>query len=97
MFTRLVKMEFEEKNIERFLENFNQVKEQIRQFPGCTFLELYQDKTNPAVFFTYSRWQNQSDLENYRTSKLFQEVWTFTKKLFADKPQAWSVDTLYSL
>lgn len=97
MFTRLVKMEFEEKNIELFLKNFKQVKEQIRQFPGCTFLELYQDKSNPTVFFTYSRWQNESDLENYRSSPLFQEVWTFTKKLFANKPQAWSVDTLYSL
>jgi len=28
---------------------------------------------------------------------LFYEVWTFTKKLFNDKPEAWSVDRLVSL
>jgi hypothetical protein len=34
----------------------------------------------------------EADLENYRNSELFYDVWTFTKKLF--KPEAWSVDKL---
>jgi heme-degrading monooxygenase HmoA len=49
------------------------------------------------VFFTYSFWETEQDLENYRQSALFDEVWTFTKKLFNDKPEAWSVDKLVSL
>jgi hypothetical protein len=28
---------------------------------------------------------------------LFKEVWSFTKKLFNNKPEAWSVDKLVSL
>ena len=39
----------------------------------------------------------ENDLENYRKSALFDKVWTFTKKLFNDKPEAWSVDKLVSL
>ena len=39
----------------------------------------------------------ENDLENYRKSALFDKVWTFTKKLFNDKPEAWSVNKLVSL
>lgn len=97
MFIRIVKMSFHQENIPAFLENFDLMKEKIRNAPGNRFLELYQDKNNPEVFFTYSYWENESDLENYRNSELFYDVWQFTKKLFNDKPEAWSVDKLVSL
>lgn len=97
MFIRIVKMSFHEENIPKFLENFNLIKEKIRNSPGNRYLELYQDKNNPEIFFTYSFWETEEDLENYRKSALFDEVWTFTKKLFNDKPEAWSVNKLVSL
>jgi len=97
MFVRIVKMSFHEENIPKFLENFDSIKEKIRSAKGNCFLELYQDKNNPCIFFTYSYWETEDDLENYRKSALFDDVWTFTKKLFNDKPEAWSVDKLVSL
>ena len=90
-------MSFHEENIPKFMENFNLIKEKIRNSPGNRYLELYQDKNNPEIFFTYSFWETEEDLENYRNSALFDEVWTFTKKLFNDKPEAWSVDKVASL
>ena len=97
MFTRIVKMEFKKKKAAVFLANFEEVKEKIRNFPGCTFLELYRDKNDETIFFTYSRWNNETDLEKYRTSKLFKEVWSVTKPMFSAKAEAWSVDTVVSL
>lgn len=97
MFVRIVKMSFHEENIPAFMENFELIKTHIRNAPGNRFLELYQDKKNPCILFTYSYWETESDLENYRNSALFDEVWTFTKKLFNDKPEAWSVDKLVTL
>ncbi|SDX46700.1 putative quinol monooxygenase [Flavobacterium degerlachei] len=97
MFVRIVKLSFHEENIPAFLENFESVKEKIRNAPGNRFLELYQDKNNKSIFFTYSYWETEEDLENYRKSELFTSVWSFTKKLFNDKPEAWSVDKLASL
>ena len=97
MFIRIVKMSFHQENISAFLDNFEIMKEKIRNSQGNRFLELYQDKNNPNVFFTYSFWETEQDLENYRQSALFDEVWTFTKKLFNNKPEAWSVDKLVSL
>jgi (4S)-4-hydroxy-5-phosphonooxypentane-2,3-dione isomerase len=94
MLVRIVKLSFHPDKIPAFLENFELVKNQIRNFPGNRLLELYQDKTNASIFFTYSYWESEEDLENYRKSELFTEVWDFTKKLFNDKPEAWSVDKL---
>ncbi|AWI26290.1 putative quinol monooxygenase [Flavobacterium pallidum] len=97
MIVRIVKMSFHEENIPAFRENFELMKEKIRNAPGNRFLELYQDRNNPCIFFTYSYWDSDNDLENYRQSELFYDVWAFTKKLFNAKPEAWSVDKLVSL
>ena len=97
MFVRIVKMGFHEDKIDAFLDNFEQVKLNIRNFPGNRFLELYRDKNDPTIFFTYSYWETEDDLENYRKSELFIEVWAFTKQLFNTKPEAWSVDKVVSL
>lgn len=97
MFTRIVKLSFDPLKIETFLENFNNNKDKIRNFEGCRLLELYQDKNNESIFFTYSFWESETHLENYRNSELFKNVWTQTKILFNSKPEAWSVDTVDSL
>lgn len=97
MFVRIVKMSFDIDKVSEFQSLFNSKKEFIRNFPGCSFLELYRDKNQENIFFTYSYWDREKDLENYRHSDLFKDVWTQTKLLFNDKPQAWSVDKLVSL
>lgn len=97
MLVRIVKMGFYKQNIEIFLENFNTNKSKIRAFEGCSFLELYRDKNDPNIFFTYSYWESENTLENYRKSELFNTVWSKVKPLFSIKPEAWSVDKLETL
>ena len=96
MFVRIVKMGFYEQNIETFLSNFDKNKARIRGFEGCEFLELYRDKNDPTIFFTYSYWTSEDALEKYRTSDLFKGVWSVTKPLFSMPAEAWSVDKLES-
>lgn len=97
MLVRIVKMSFAESNIAPFVSLFNSKKRLIRNVPGCRLLELYQDKVNSTIFFTYSYWDEEIHLENYRKSELFKDVWTQTKALFNDRPEAWSVDKIVSL
>ncbi len=92
MIIRLVKMTFEQKHVNDFLKLFSEYKERIAGFEGCTHLELLQDKNNPVVFFTYSKWEDGSFLDKYRKSDLFIRVWGQTKKLFAEKAEAWTVE-----
>ena len=89
---RIVKMEFEPSKIEAFLELFGGVKEKIRGFEGCQHLELLRQTQDGNIFFTYSVWEGEWALQNYRQSDLFAEVWAETKKGFSGKPEAWSVD-----
>lgn len=97
MFVRIVKMEFQEDKINQFLSNFEKVKNNIRNQDGCRLLEMYQDKNNRNIFFTYSYWETEQDLENYRNSDLFKGVWAKTKPMFNAKPLAWSVDKIHTL
>ena len=90
-------MSFDPLKIAEFLANFEANKKKIRGFQGCNFLELYRDQNNRNVFFTYSYWDHESALNNYRNSELFAQVWAETKILFNDKPEAWSVDKIVSL
>ncbi|NRB84455.1 MAG: antibiotic biosynthesis monooxygenase [Winogradskyella sp.] len=97
MLVRIVKMSFDPLKIAEFLANFEANKKKIRGFQGCNFLELYRDQNNTNIFFTYSYWDSENDLNNYRHSELFKSVWAKTKPLFNDKPEAWSVNKLESL
>lgn len=90
-------MSFDPDNIPQFLDNFHQNQNAIRNFPGCQLLELYRDKNQSNIFFTYSYWDHTKSLENYRQSELFQQVWTKTKPLFNAKPEAWSLDKIKTL
>lgn len=94
MLKRIVKMDFKAEKVEEFLANFQANKTKIRNFDGCTHLELLRDKHNSSRFFTYSYWEDEAALENYRNSELFKGVWAKTKVLFAEKPEAWSVEPL---
>lgn len=91
MIIRIVKMTFAPDKVDDFLNHFNQWKNQIRNMPGCTHLELLNDINNPNIFFTYSYWDSENDLNNYRNSELFEMVWAQTKTWFIAKPEAWSM------
>ena len=97
MITRIVKMNFIEEKVIPFKELFRANCDKIRAMPGCNHLQLWQDVKDETTFFTYSIWDSEMDLENYRNSDLFRQVWSTTKVLFDERPQAWSVDKLIEL
>jgi quinol monooxygenase YgiN len=91
MIIRIVKLSFAPEKTELFLDLFHSTKEKIRQVNGCLHLSLLNDIHTPNVYFTYSHWKDESYLEAYRKSELFNTIWAQTKILFNDKPEAWSV------
>ncbi len=91
MIKRIVKLSFDPDKVEEFKTIFKNNWQQIKNFPGCSHVELLQDENHPSVFFTYSLWKDELSVENYRASQLFAGVWSATKILFNDKPEAWTV------
>lgn len=91
MIIRIVKMNFRENEVQRFITIFSKYNQQIRQAEGCTYLALLREKKDGNIFFTYSKWNEESFLEKYRHSEIFAEVWPQTKALFAAPAEAWTV------
>lgn len=91
MIIRIVQMTFVEEHIGAFKTLFAERRDQIRNFPGCTHLELLRDNDKPNMYYTYSKWESEAALNHYRFSEFFKDTWGRTKALFADKPNAWSL------
>lgn len=97
MIIRIVKMIFREEEVTAFKTLFDERKSLIRNFEGCMHLELWQDKKHPTIFFTYSWWDSEEHLDDYRNSHFFDDTWSLTKQKFAGKPEAWTVESLHRL
>jgi heme-degrading monooxygenase HmoA len=90
-------MTFVPEKVNEFLEVFHASKQLIRNFEGCSHLELLNDINTSNIFFTYSYWENEEALNRYRNSELFKGVWSKTKILFAGKTEAWSIERKVAL
>lgn len=91
MIIRIVRMHFTEAGVEEFLEIFNRNKEAIRNFPGCSHLQLLKDVKDETIYTTLSHWDKEESLEAYRKSELFASVWGRVKTLFSERTVAFSM------
>lgn len=94
MIIRIVKMTFEPSGVEKFIGIFSGAHHLIEAFPGCKGVDLTRDVLQPNVFITISIWDTIESLDKYRNSELFKSTWAQTKILFAERPDAWSVEKI---
>lgn len=92
MITRIVKLTLQEKFCSEFQNIFIEKNKAIKSQPGCLNVKLVEDIKTKGIFFTISEWESEEDLNNYRYSELFQEIWPKVKVMFADKAEAWSTE-----
>jgi len=92
MIIRIVRMHFTEAGVEEFLQIFDHHKTAIRNFPGCSHLQLLKDVDDSTTYTTLSHWDKRESLESYRKSELFGEVWRRVKTLFSGRSQAFSLE-----
>ena len=90
MIHRIVIMSFKTELVDEFIQVFDDSKEMIRNFTGCKGLKLLRDTHNESKLSTFSLWESEDALNNYRHSELFSVTWAKTKVLFADRPVAFS-------
>jgi len=89
---RIVKMEFRIDQLDDFDGLFVSNEAAIAGMPGCRGVKLLKGANNPSIRTTLSWWDSEQDLERYRQSEVFGNVWPKTKSMFAASPIAWSVE-----
>ena len=89
MIRRIVKLPIApgSENGAKFEALFQTYKKAIAAAEGCTEVQLL---ASHDCFFTFSLWQSEQALNNYRHSEVFGEVWPQTKALFSGAPEAWT-------
>ncbi len=92
MIIRIVKLQFHSEKTQDFLALFDSVVTKVNSFPGCYQMHMVRDIRDPNLFFTYSHWENETALNNYRDSDLFQSIWPTIKPWFSQKTEAWSTE-----
>jgi quinol monooxygenase YgiN len=85
---RLVSLKCKPEDVDAFRLVLRESSLRVRQFPGCLSLQIVNDITDPASFFTLSTWRDEGALEAYRISPLFKEIWPRVKS-FLREP-AWA-------
>ncbi|MCB9196974.1 MAG: antibiotic biosynthesis monooxygenase [Flavobacteriales bacterium] len=91
MITRIVKLTILPEKMDEFERIFVKNQNHISNFPGCYGVKVLQEINYPNIYFTYSTWESEEAINNYRKSDLFGSIWPNTKKLFLAKPEAWSL------
>jgi len=91
---RIVKMTFKPEHCQDFENYFSEIKNQVGNQPGCGGVKLLKDISGSGIYFTYSNWDNQTSLDAYRNTELFNIVWPKVKVWFAAKAEAWSTQIL---
>ena len=94
MIKRLVRLHFKEESIEIIKDFLKDKVVGIRSVDGCEYLEIWQDKNDPSVMFSYSHWESEDHLNAYRKSEFFGTVWPFLKSHFQAPPLASSFDVV---
>lgn len=98
MLIRIVKLTIHPDKIDEFKTIYEKSMNHIKNREGCEKLELLQERGRYSnVVMTYSYWNSEEDLNNYRNSELFLEIWKTVKPLFCAKPEAWSMERKFEL
>ena len=94
MITRIVRLTIQENHIDDFAVFSEQIKTTIQSFSGCSELKILHNNYKPEIFMTYSIWDNEAALNEYRKSEFFLKIWPKAKLWFSAKPSAETFSTV---
>lgn len=95
MIVRIVYLPIKPDGLETFGQLYSNVVQQIRNCPGCEFVQLVTDTLGQGDCYAISHWHSEAELEDYRHSPFFRSLWPQVKKLMRDQSWAQSCVVLF--
>ncbi|OFY24093.1 MAG: hypothetical protein A2W98_14235 [Bacteroidetes bacterium GWF2_33_38] len=82
----------ENKSFATFMKPFQQ---KIRNFDGCIHHDIFPDKENDDIFYSYTIWKSESKVKKYRNSDLIKHISEAVMPKCTKEPIAWTVDEVF--
>ena len=88
MIHRIVKLSFNQNFHKELESSFSKIQKIVERQEGCKKVELLKGPHD--LYFTLSTWNSEADLEKYRSSETFMQIWNSFKPNFSAKAEAWT-------
>lgn len=85
-------MHIKTKDIVKFRDTFTNYQSQIKDFKGCMQHDIFCDKEKEEIYYSYTIWDSEKNLNKYRKSTLLKEINTNIIQYCSKDPQAWTID-----
>lgn len=94
MITRIVKMSVKKDKVKDFVRYFEKYNEEIKIFDGCEHHDFLEDKNDASVFFTYTTWKSERQIERYRRSETHRLHKQKLQEFYEKDDSAWTVEKI---
>jgi|SRR5690554_411182 len=97
MIIRIVELNIQRDELVKAGSLLEEVSSKVRSMNGCSHLHILEDMHQAGHITTYSHWESEQHLNDYRKSVIFRNFWGAIKPLFASPARAWSSESLHLL
>lgn len=95
MILRVVKMNVDEEKRDAFELFMKNLREEKLKLAGCLHFDYFHEKNNKNIFYSYTIWESEKYLKQYKKTDLFIEVVSTLKKLCTEEPKAWTIENVF--
>ncbi len=88
MIVRIVSLKCKPEDVDAFRLLLRQFMPRVLSAPGCLSLRIVGDVDKPTSFYTISAWRSVEDLDAYRNSPLFGDIWPRVRGMLRER--AWA-------
>lgn len=78
-----------------FKQTLKDYQKALKEQKGCMHLDMFSDKKEKDIFYSYTIWDNDTNLKKYRKSALYKELSGKILPLCDKEPKAWTVDEAF--
>ncbi len=88
-------MTLKEAHVDSFKKRIPIISIEVRRVSGCMHNDIFRDKNKDNVFYSYTIWNSEEDIEKYLNSQYYKEIWNDLWDYFKIEPQAWKIDNIF--
>lgn len=96
MILRIVKIKIDEVKIDTFKLFMKNLRNEKLRLKGCLHFDYFHEKKNKNIYYTYTIWENEKHLNQYKKSELFKKVISTLNSLSIEEPRAWTIEDAFN-